>query len=143
MRSSFGIRPLLAAGAVLLLAGCYWLRYDALARTHVELLRGMAQKLADVTGIDGTPPAALAEYRYPLERARDFARIVAGRADGRESFRAFGELCDAYDRMLGAAEALRVDPVAPGRRDTLREAVERVHALGVGTLAALDRESGI
>lgn len=142
MRSRFAL-PLFLAAAVLSLAGCYWLRYDALARTHVDLLRGMAEKLEDLTNRDGTPPAALAEYRYPLERARDFARIVAGRAAGRASLGALGALCDAYEDVLVAADALRVDPSQPGRREALRVAVERVRTLGVETLAALDRESGI
>ena len=35
--------------AVFLVAGCYFGKYDKLARTHVQLLLAMAQKLEDVT----------------------------------------------------------------------------------------------
>jgi len=72
----------------------------------VQLLRAMAQKLDDVTREDGAPPASLAEYRYPLERARDFARIVGTRFEGRPSLAAFRACCDAYDDVVKAAESL-------------------------------------
>src|SRR5882724_8684162 len=74
--------------AVALASGCYWSKYDKLVRTHVALLEAMADKIVEVTETDGAP-ASLAEYRYPLERARDFARIAGRRYAGRESLTGF------------------------------------------------------
>lgn len=104
-----GGRRVLVALALLLAAGCYWTKYDKLTRTHVQLLLSMAEKLAGVIGEDGVPPASLAEYRYPLERARDFTRIVAPRFEGRPSLAAFRRLCDAYQDVLNATERLSAD----------------------------------
>jgi len=131
-----------ASAASLGAAGCYWLRYDALARTHVELLREMAAKLADVTGRDGVPPPELAEYRYPLARARDFVRVSARWYEERASLAALRELADAYADLLGAAERLRVRPDAPERR-AFAAALDDVRARAGAASAALDRESGI
>ena len=71
--------------ALVTAAGCYWSKYDKLCRTHVQLLNEMAQKLDAVTREEDAPPASFAEYRYPLERARDFVRIVTPRFGGRRS----------------------------------------------------------
>lgn len=124
--------------ALLVAAGCYWSKYDKLTRTHVQLLLAMAQKLDEVTREAGGPPASFAEYRYPLERARDFGRIVAGRFEGRASLAAFRRFCDAYDEVLHATESMRGEV-------TSRDQVERAHALlvadGAAVIAALDAEA--
>ena len=104
MRSRIAVATALVLVAT---AGCYFRKYDKLARTHVAVLVAMAQKLEDVTRRAGGAPAAMGEYRYPLERAEDFARIAAQRFEGRPSLRAFRELCAAYARMLEAVERVR------------------------------------
>jgi hypothetical protein len=126
---------LIVLAAVVALGGCYWAKYDKLARTHVALLLAMAQKIEDVTRAAGAPPPAMAEYRYPLERARDFARIAARRFEGRRSLAAFRDLCDAYERVLVAAAAVRDPPT-----DDLARALGVLRAAGTETLRALDAE---
>jgi hypothetical protein len=131
-------RRLLIVLALLLAAGCYWSKYDKLTRTHVQLLVSMAQKLDEVARAEGGPPASFAEYRYPLERARDFTRIVAGRFEGRPSLAAFRMFCDAYEDVLRAAESLRGDG---GARDELRRAHATLDADAAAVLKALDAEA--
>jgi hypothetical protein len=71
---------------LLLIGGCYYVRYASLVRTHVDLMIALAAKRHDLH-VAEAPPSHLAEFRYPLERARDFARIVGPRFGERESFR--------------------------------------------------------
>ena len=118
-------------------SGCYWVRYDALIRTHVNLLLAMARKLDAVTAERGAPPADLAEYRYPLERARDFARIVGGRFAGRESLAALNTLGDDYEAVLSAAERLRVEG-GEAARATFQERLAVLPGRGAAVIAALD-----
>jgi len=127
----------LAAAA--LASGCYWSKYDKLVRTHVALLEAMADKIVEVTETDGAP-ASLAEYRYPLERARDFARIAGRRYAGRESLTGFLAFCDAYEHVLHLV-------AAPSGRDgtsndpaILAAARAALVAQGASVLGALDRE---
>ena len=131
-------RGFLLALALLLAAGCYWSKYDKLTRTHVQLLLAMAEKLEEVTRDAGRPPASLAEYRYPLERARDFDRIVAGRFEGRPSLVAFRRFCDAYDEVLRVTESARG---AAASGDALARARAELVADGAAVIAALDAEA--
>ena len=128
----------LVALAVFLAAGCYFGKYDKLARTHVQLLLAMAQKLDDVTRERGAPPESLAEYRYPLERARDFARIVGGRFEGRPSLAAFRDFCDAYDAVVKATESLRGEPDTNG---ILAHARATLDERAAAVVRALDAEA--
>jgi hypothetical protein len=116
-------------------AGCYWLRYDALARTHVEVLSVMLGKLEDLTRRDGMAPPAMAEYRYPLVRARDFIRIVEGRFAGRASLAALRALCDAYEAALEAV------PVVRGDLDAFSAAAAAARARAAAVVAVLDAEA--
>jgi hypothetical protein len=118
-------------------AGCYWLRYDALVRTHVDLLLAMARKLEAVTDERGAPPIDLAEYRYPLERARDFARIAGRRFAGRASLGALRALTDDYEAVLDAADRLRVDGGTPARA-AFRDRLAALPGRGAAVVAALD-----
>ncbi len=132
-------RRLLIVLALLLAAGCYWSKYDKLTRTHVQLLVSMAQKLDEVVRAEDGPPASFAEYRYPLERARDFTRIVAGRFENRPSLMAFRTLCDAYEDILRATESLRGDGGAA--RDALLRAHAKLDADAAAVSRALDAEA--
>jgi hypothetical protein len=125
--------------ALVLAAGCYWSKYDKLTRTHVELLLAMARKLDGVTQAEDRPPPSFAEYRYPLERARDFTRIVAGRFGDRPSLIAFRAFTDAYERVLTAAEALR-DGDADARAELARAQARLQSEAGVVS-RALDAEA--
>ena len=91
----------------------------------------MVTKLQDVTG-QGKGPARMSEYRYPLDRARDFVRIVEGRFADRGSLQALRELCDAYERAL---EAARIG------RGGIEAAAGSVRERAAAVLEALDREA--
>ena len=94
-------------GACLL--GCYWLQYDKLMRTHVTLLLAMADKMIDLLE-RGEPisAAAMAEFTYPLTRARDFTRIAAKRYATRPSLRAFSHFLDTYGAVVQEMDRLRL-----------------------------------
>lgn len=124
----------------LVLAGCYYAKYDKLARTHVALLEAMAAKISDVTARDGRPPADMAEYRYPLERARDFERIAARRFEGRPSLVAFDLLCSAYADLLDAADRVRGAPADAAATRAFVAARDDVPRRARVVLGALDGE---
>jgi hypothetical protein len=113
---------------LLLIGGCYYVRYASLVRTHVDLMIALAAKRHDLH-VAEAPPSHLAEFRYPLERARDFARIVGPRFGERESFRRFTGFLDAYEATLEADESAEI---ASGLAD--------LHERRTAILAALDRE---
>jgi hypothetical protein len=80
--------------------GCYWWRYGDVMRVHCELLSEMAEKLC-ATPARGRPSGpALAEYEYPLARARDFARIAAKRCPARRSLARFRRALRLYELTL-------------------------------------------
>jgi hypothetical protein len=93
----------------LVLGGCYWLKYGKLMRTHVDLLISMAKKMGDVLE-DHRPmtPAMMEEFSYPLERARDFVRIVSPRYGGRQSLRAFNDFLAIYAKLVEETDRLRI-----------------------------------
>lgn len=99
------------------LHGCYWLKYEKLMRTHVELMLSLSDKLtrrieasAAASGSVTLSPAMMNEFFYPLERARDFVRIVAPRYAGRDSLAAFTQMLEHYERVVREADRLRVQP---------------------------------
>ena len=134
------LRPLLAV-VLTLAAGCYWSKYDKLCRTHVELLTAMAEKLDAVTREEDGPPVSFAEYRYPLERARDFVRIVTPHFAGRRSLDALQAHCDAYGGVLDASEHWHGDD-ALASRAAMDAALARLRATAAAVIAALDAERG-
>jgi len=125
--------------ALVTAAGCYWSKYDKLCRTHVQLLTEMAEKLDAVTREEDGPPASFAEYRYPLERARDFVRIVRPRFGGRRSLAAVSAHCDAYGAVLDASEHWSAN-AAVASRAAMDAALGRLRETGAAALAALDAE---
>jgi hypothetical protein len=122
--------------------GCYFRKYEKLARTHADILVAMTAKLEDVTARDGTPPGSLVEYRYPLERAEDFADIAARRFDDRASLRALRALCAAYGRLLDAADRTRASMIggSPPPSPTLAATADEVRAAAATVTRELDRE---
>jgi hypothetical protein len=90
-------------------SGCYWLKYGKLMRTHVELLLSMAQKMSDLLEDRRTiTPTMMNEFSYPLDRARDFVRIVGQRYAERGSLQAFVEFLDTYTELVKETEQLRM-----------------------------------
>ncbi|MFM7734624.1 MAG: hypothetical protein ACKPBU_01400 [Alphaproteobacteria bacterium] len=119
-----------------LAAGCYWQRYPRLFETHLGLLSGFATKLQGLAEDHVLVPAERwGEFTYPLERARDFSRIVSARWPGRASLAAFDRAVDAYASLVADAGILaRADAAAEIARG--REALERSIAEARAALAA-------
>ena len=115
------------------LGGCYWIKYTKLMRTHVELLLAMTDKMGSFLEDDrAITPRMMNEFLYPLERARDFARITERFHEGRTSLQEFERLLDVYADLLEETERLRVlkgDLAGFRERAALvREWAERVEA---------------
>jgi hypothetical protein len=92
-----------------MVGGCYWLKYGKLMRTHVDLLVSMAKKMGDMLeDRRSMTPAMMEEFSYPLERARDFVRIVSPRYEGRQSLQAFNDFLSIYARLVEETDRLRV-----------------------------------
>jgi hypothetical protein len=127
----------LATLALATLAGCYWRYYPKLMETHLELLVSYADKLAALAHDRvAVPPDRWGEFTYPLERARDFARIAEKRFPDRESLRAFRGVLDRY-------EALVEDPAIlarPDAEDKLARGRVALDDAVATTRAALERE---
>lgn len=78
-------------------------------RTHVDLLISMAKKMnALVEDRHTIAPSMMEEFSYPLERARDFVRIVSSRYAERQSLRAFTDFLDTYAELVREVDRLRV-----------------------------------
>jgi hypothetical protein len=90
-----------ALGAV----ACYWYRYADLMQTHLEVLAAMADKFCTGAGVRSRMASVPEEYRYPLERAQDFARVAAKRCPERRSLAAFRRVLPVYAEVVGAGEA--------------------------------------
>ena len=100
-RARLLVVALLAVGA---LGGCYWRQYPRLMETHLGLMIEFAEKLESLAEAGRVvPPERWGEFTYPLERARDFARIAAKRYPDRASLASF-------DRAVSVYGALVADP---------------------------------
>jgi hypothetical protein len=126
---------LVVTSALLLLplavGGCYWLKYGKLMRTHVDLLLSMARKMNDL--LEDRRTISMQEFSYPLERARDFVRIVSSRYAERQSLQAFNSFLDTYAELVKEADRFRGRDEGTGKfRDrftALQEQGEKVKAL--------------
>ena len=125
--------------ALLVLAGCYWSRYPQLMETHLELLDQFGAKLEALEASGrGVPIESWAEFVYPLDRARDFARIAKQRFPDRESLQEFDNALARYADLVDDPTLLsRGDArarIGKGRADLSRAITD--------TRAALAREAG-
>lgn len=116
------------------LGGCYWLKYEKLMHTHIELMRAMTDKMNRLLeDNDPMTPTMMNEFLYPLERARDFSRIVAQRYADRLSLTAFDQLLDRYESLVTEADRLRIQPGSldhfQSRTQAVRDQAARVETL--------------
>ena len=132
-RSRERIIRAVAVAALVCVAGCYYRKYDPLVRTHVELALAMAEKRINYAD-DGAPPPNSAEFTYPVERARDFARIVGGRFGERDSYRELLAFFDQYEKLLARVESME--------KEARAKELEELRAQGQVIIAALEREAG-
>ncbi|HJY79685.1 MAG TPA: hypothetical protein VKK81_01170 [Candidatus Binatia bacterium] len=93
----------------LAVGGCYWLKYGKLMRTHIDLLVSMSKKMSDLLEDHRAITLNMMdEFSYPLERARDFVRIVSSRYAERRSLSAFSHFLDTYAELVKEIDRLRV-----------------------------------
>ena len=116
------------------LGGCYWLKYEKLMHTHIELMRAMTDKMSRLLEDKAAvTPSTLNEFLYPLERARDFSRIVAQHYAERPSLSAFNRLLDVYESLITEADRLRLQSGSldgfRSRAQSLRDQAAQVEAL--------------
>lgn len=116
------------------LGGCYWLKYEKLMRTHIQLMSAMTDKMTRLLeDNDPLTPAMMNEFLYPLERARDFSRIVAQRYADRSSLAAFDRLLDRYQSLVTEVDRLRIQPGSldhfRSQTQAVRDQAARVEAL--------------
>ena len=96
--TALGARALLAA---LVATGCFARRYPGLMEKHLEVLGLYAGKLQALAQDEHTVPAQdWGEFTYPLERAREFARVAESRYPDRASLEAFLAALDAYGALV-------------------------------------------
>jgi len=123
---------------LLVIVGCYWSRYPELMETHLVLLDQFAAKLEFLARTDGgVPLEQWGEFVYPLERARDFARIAAQRYPDRASLREFRVVLDRYGALVD-------DPMFLSRPGAVERIARRRVALAeavAATRVALGREA--
>jgi hypothetical protein len=109
--------------ALLAASGCFSRRYPRLMETHLEVLSLYAGKLAALAEDERTVPAQdWGEFTYPLERARQFARVAEGHYPDRPSL-------SAFERVLQRYAALTADPDVLRASDAARTVPERVTQL--------------
>jgi len=120
------------------LGGCYWLKYEKLMRTHIQLMSAMTDKMNRLLeDNDPLTPAMMNEVLYPLERARDFSRIVARRYADRSSLAAFNRLLDLYQSLVTEADRLRIQP---GSLEYFRSQTQAVRDQATRVETLLDSE---
>jgi hypothetical protein len=121
------------AGA--LVAGCFWSSYAPRARTHAEVMVGIARKAVDLVAAGRFTAESLPELTYPLERAGAFARRARERAGGAEpaSLAAFEALVGEYRAFVDALDRLRRErrgaDAAAALAEPLRAVEDRAAAL--------------
>ena len=122
----------LALVTSLLASGCFSRRYPRLMEAHLDLLSLFAAKLGALAEDERTVPVQeWGEFTYPLERARDFARVAAGYYPERASLHSFGDALTAYGALVADPAILSgADAAATvaARRATFSAAVERTRA---------------
>ena len=133
--------PLALAALALLMAlvatGCFARRYPGLMEKHLEVLGLYADKLQALAQDEHAVPAQdWGEFTYPLERAREFARVAEARYPDRASLKAFVAALDAY----GALVADPAELSAPDAAASVGAKAAAFRSAAAAARAALDRE---
>ena len=135
-------RPVKAAFALVLLAGCFWRSYGPQVATHTEVLLGIARKGADLVGGGRLTAESMPELTYPLERAAAFAAKARSRAGDAPpaSLVALETLIARYRDFVDALDRARRDHEPRDARDRLGAPLAAVEAAGEGVREALRSE---
>lgn len=135
---------MLALTAVLLpAAGCAW-RWQAAARTHVELLEQTGSDAIDayVSPRAALEPGDIERLRYPLERARGFAAASRRRFQSAPWLDRFDDVVGVYAEVSDWLDHARTLPVGDAERAHAGELSHRLHDAAAAANAAL-AQSGI
>jgi hypothetical protein len=116
--------------------------YEDVIEVHLEVLQGLAGKMAAVAASGGRPtPNDLTEMIYPLERARGFLDEYRDQRQ-RESYRVFASLVDEYAGLVSAVDAARGEPERwQAFRGEVEPRVARIDGAAERVRASLSRES--
>jgi hypothetical protein len=122
----FGL-GVICALSLLLGAGCYLFRYEAVMETHLTLMEQYSTKLQYMAdnGLQVSGPDWV-EFEYPGQRAVEFVRIVRPSFGDTESLAAFERSLELYLLLVASPEILRgSDPVSivTAGRSNLLEAI--------------------
>ena len=99
--------------ALVAMAACYSSSYSKGVEASVALVSDLADKLADYCRSDfmlhGRPVSSeeMGEFYYALRKARSFAAMTEKSAE-RPSYQRFGQLLDAYQGFVQAADQYRL-----------------------------------
>jgi hypothetical protein len=125
-------RTMLLVLAALLTTGCFAHRYPGLMQKHLEVLGLYADKLqAFAQDRHSVPAQDWGEFTYPLERARDFARVAKARYPERASLKGFLVALDAYAALVadpGILTGPDAGAVVAARAGAFRTAAEAARA---------------
>jgi hypothetical protein len=123
---------LLAVMTSLLATGCFSRRYPRLMQTHLEVLSLYAAKLAALADDHRTVPIQeWGEFTYPLERARDFARVATAHYPERASLHSFEQALAAYGALVAdpaVLSAAGAGATVAARNAAFTAAVEQTRA---------------
>ncbi len=98
---------LYVALALTLVAGCLWRGYATILNVHLDVLTQTADKLCGVVQAGKGPKAEdMAEYVYPLQRAREFQRQFSNYRE-RRSYQDLDTLLDRYAALVRDVDAAR------------------------------------
>jgi len=139
---SAAARPVKAALALVLLAGCFWRSYGQQVVTHTEVLVGIARKGADLVGSGRLTAESMPELTYPLERAVAFAEKARARAGAAPppSLVAFEALIARYREFVDALDRARREHEPSAARTTLAAPLAEVESAGRRVREAVDAE---
>lgn len=99
--------------ALLAASGCFSRRYPRVLERHLEVLALYARKLATLAEDGQTVPAEdWGEFTYPLERARQFARVAERHVPERASLASFREVLERYAELTAGPEVLEGEDAA-------------------------------
>ncbi len=124
--------------------GCYWLRYEEIAATHVDLMERLAIDQRDLMAEAGEPADAsdLKRLRYPLARALRFLDIVGGRRPDSVVLARLETVTEAYERFVEHLEAMGTREPGPEDIARVNELVEAVSVAAQQARDAIDSGQG-
>ena len=130
-------------------AACYSTSYRKEAAANTALLSELADKLNDycqagfMAGQRPLSSEEMGEFDYALKKARSWAAMTQRAAGDRPSYRALGELMNAYEAFVRDANEYRLARVRdPARLGALAREHEAVASRARAVLVALAQEEG-